>query len=153
MVALALPWVELHSPLCHLLSGQTWLMTTIHLITMAEQLEKGNDYDPVDIFHKMPFIEAELADGTLSADIAAKLPPPRYYKSHLPFSLWRKNIEKHPDIKIIQTIRNPKDTLVSFYHHYRSDGAGGAFNGTWDQYFERFRGRKLIWGDLIPSYL
>ena len=116
---------------------------------MAEQLETGHDYDPKDILDKMPFVEAEFADGTLSADVASKLSPPRYLKTHLPFNLWKNNIEKHPNVKIIQTIRNPKDTLVSWFHHYRSNNTIGAFNGTWDQYFERFRDKKLPWGDLF----
>ena len=91
-------------------------MTIIHLITKAKALEEGKDYVVEDIFATMPFIEAELPDGKTSAEMAATLIPPRYLKSHLPYPLWKNSIQKHPELKIIQTIRNPKDTLVSYYH-------------------------------------
>ena len=124
-------------------------MTIIHLITKAKLLEEGKDYVVEDIFETMPFIEVELPDGQTSAEMAANLTPPRYLKSHLPYPLWKNSIQKHPELKIIQTIRNPKDTLVSYYHHYRSDANLGAFNGTWDQFFERVKDKKLPWGDLF----
>ena len=54
-------------------------------------------------------------------------------------------------LKVIQTIRNPKDTLVSYYHHIRNEGHLGAFNGTWDQYFEKFKETKLPWGDYFQT--
>ena len=59
----------------------------------------------------------------------------------------KKHLDKHPNLRIIQTIRNPKDTLVSWYHHMRSDNHLGGFNGTWDQYFEEFKNKRLLWGD------
>ena len=36
---------------------------------------------------------------------------------------------------------------MSWYHHWRSDINGGAFHGTWDQYFELFKQKRLPWGD------
>ena len=115
----------------------------------AKDLEEGKDYEVLDIFEKMPFIELEMEDGTISAELAAKLTPPRYLKTHLPFAVWKDNIQKHPDLKVIQTIRNPKDSLVSYYHHYRSDNTMGGFNGTWDQFFDLIKAKRLPWGDLF----
>ena len=98
---------------------------------------------------KMPFVELERSSGELWADIAGQLAPPRFLRTHLPYHVWQQNIAKHPDLKIIQTIRNPKDLLVSYYHHFRSDAMIGGFNGTWDQYFQWVKEGRLPYGDLF----
>ena len=124
-------------------------MTMIHLIQNADQLVKTNEYDVSDIYLNMPFLELHMADGQTGADLAKKLKAPRVFKCHMMYKLWKPNIDKHPNVKIIQTTRNPKDTLVSFYHHFRSDGMLGGFNGTWHQYFEWVKQKRLPWGDLF----
>ena len=122
-------------------------MTIIRAILQAKDLEKGGDIPIDDFFTKIPFMEIEWGDGETGADKFTKLTPPRFMKTHLPFELWEKQLKKHPNLRVIQTIRNPKDTLVSYYHHYRSDPTMGAFNGTWDQFFKLFKEKKLPWGD------
>ena len=113
----------------------------------SEEIEQRQDAQGTDFFGKIPFIETEWPDGTFGADTFKNLDSPRFMKTHLPYQMWKTPLEKHPNIKVIQTIRNPKDTLVSFYHHTRSDTQLGAFNGTWNQYFELFKQRRLAWGD------
>ena len=92
-------------------------------------------------------MEIEWRDGQTGADKFTKLTPPRYMKTHLPFELWKKQLDKHPNLKVIQTMRNPKDVLVSYYHHVRSDHSLGIFNGTWEQHFQLFKEKKLVFGD------
>ena len=94
-------------------------------------------------------METEWFDGVLGAEQFQKLSPPRFLKTHLLFQLWKEKLNRHPDLKIIQTIRNPKDALVSYYHHLSSDGQLGGFNGTWDQFFEVYRQKRLPWGDFF----
>ena len=122
-------------------------MTIIRSILQSKELKKGKEVSLDEFFVKIPFMEIEWSDGETGADKFAKLTPPRYMKTHLPHELWKKQLAKHPNLKVIQTMRNPKDTLVSFYHHARSDSTMGAFNGTWDQYFQLFKEKKLPWGD------
>ncbi len=83
------------------------------------------------------------------ADAFNELTPPRVVKTHLPIEMWRAQLEKHPNLKIIQTLRNPKDSLVSYYYHYMADMVFGFFNGTWDQFFEIIKAKKLPWGDFF----
>ena len=128
-------------------TGQTWTLTIIRLMILAKDLEEGKEVDTRDLIFRIPYIEAEVSDGTLAVDIFNGLESPRYMKTHLPYVLWKQQLEKHPNIKVIQTMRNPKDTLVSAYHHCRCDGQMGAFHGTWDQYFEMFKENKLAYGD------
>ena len=54
-------------------------------------------------------------------------------------------------MKIIRTIRNPKDTLVSYFHHMKNDAIMGGFNGTWDQFFQLFKEKKLPFGDFFET--
>ena len=122
-------------------------MTILHLILNSEDLDAGKDISFSNFYTKMPFIESEFADGTTGADQFRSLDAPRFIKSHLPFELWNKQLEKHPNLRVIQTLRNPKDTLVSYYHHMINDYHMGGFLGNWDQFFEEFRAKRLPWGD------
>ena len=126
-------------------------MTIIYYMMHAKQLEEGKEVEVDKLFQLIPFIESEDVTGRTGADIFRSLPSPRYVKTHLPYQLWKKQLEKHPKLKIIQTIRNPKDTLVSFYHFIQNDQFGG-FNGTWDQYFELVKQKKLPWGDYFQHH-
>ena len=55
-------------------------------------------------------------------------------------------------MKIIIGIRNPKDTLVSFYHFYRMHSSLGNFKGSWDDFFELYKTKHLIYGDYFQWY-
>ena len=60
---------------------------------------------------------------------------PRFIKSHLPSQLlppevWEKKI------KMVYVIRNPKDTIVSFFHH--GNLTAPHRNYQFDDVFERF---------------
>ena len=40
--------------------------------------------------------------------------------------------------QIIYVIRNPKDVIVSLYHHYRMDEFMGFYPGTFDDFFDLY---------------
>ena len=130
-------------------TGQTWTMTMIRFILYANELEEGKDLSLMDFYEKIPFMETIDGNGVMATEKFNKLQPPRFMKTHLPNELWKKHLDKHPNLKVIQTLRNPKDALVSYYHHMRSDGQLGAFNGTWDQFFDLFKQKRLPWGDFF----
>ena len=44
-------------------------------------------------------------------------------------------------------LRNPKDTLVSYYEFYKSTPSLGNFSGTWNNFFELFTNKQLAFGD------
>ena len=46
-------------------------------------------------------------------------------------------------------MRNPKDALVSFYHHYTADETLGAFNGGFNDFFELYEKKVLGFGDFF----
>ena len=56
-------------------------------------------------------------------------------------------------VKVVVMLRNPKDTLVSFYHFYKVNRAFGPFTGTWDDFFEIVKKKQLIYGDWFEHTL
>ena len=133
------------------ISGQIWTLTLLSHIFQAKELEAGEEFSQDAFWGKLPFMETEWFNGERGADKFAQLEPPRFLKIHLPYELWKIQLVKHPDLKIIQTIRNPEDTLVSYYHHLSSDCQLGGFKGSWDQFFELFQQKKLPWGDYFEQ--
>ncbi len=124
-------------------------MVIIRLILQSRDLEDGKDPSVADFYKTMPFLEIVFPDGTTGADHCNSQSSPRYIKTHLPHEMWVGHLEKHPNIKVIQTLRNPKDSLISYYHHFTADLSMGGFNGTWDQFFEIVKAKKLPWGDFF----
>ena len=90
--------------------------------------------------------------GELGSQQLAKLPSPRVIKTHLPASVWKDNLQKNPDVKIINVIRNPKDTIVSYYHHYKNDPSTGLFTGSFNDFFQLAKNGKVCWGDIFDHY-
>ena len=123
----------------------------VQLIQNAKDLEDDNNMEVHAVSEQLPipFMETERKSGETGADLFQKLESPRFMQTHLPYELWKTALEKHPDMKIIRTIRNPKDTLVSYFHHIRNDEIMGGFNGTWNQFFQLYKEKKLPYGDFF----
>ncbi|KAL8213207.1 UNVERIFIED_CONTAM: hypothetical protein K2H54_061288 [Gekko kuhli] len=74
-----------------------------------------NNGDPswvrsLTVFERTPWIETDHGLET-----ALKYPPPRLISSHLQIQLFPKSFF-HSKAKVVYTLRNPKDVLVSHYH-------------------------------------
>ncbi len=91
------------------------------LVLQSKELEAGRDVSMTDAMVQTPFLEIELKDGQTGADLARRLPHPRVLKTHLPIEMYKGQIKRFPNMKVIQTMRNPKDTLVSAFHHLQSE--------------------------------
>ena len=63
----------------------------------------------------------------------SNLPDPRFIFTHFPFGY----LPKNPSTKYIYIYRNPKDIVVSFYHHYTNDKYD-SFVGTFDEFFQMY---------------
>lgn len=116
--------------------------------SQAQPLASGSDY-----VQPMTFMEAEWPDGETGTVRFSQMEPPRFGNTHLPFDLWEKPLSQNPNVKVILVVRNPKDALVSYFHHMSSDGHHGEFTGTWNQYFELVQQGRLDWGDFFDFHV
>ncbi|XP_062996449.1 sulfotransferase 2B1-like isoform X2 [Elgaria multicarinata webbii] len=86
--------------------------------------------------------------------IALASPPPRLMASHLPFQLFPKSFLQSK-AKVIYTLRNPKDVLVSYYHHTKFVKSMKD-PGTVEEYLEEFLSGNVAfgsWFDHVKSWL
>ena len=112
--------------------GQTWLLTILYLMDNSEKLERGETIEKEERL-AVPFFEMQYLDERPRGwELIEQIPDPRTIKTHLPLCYWKDGLDKSPGTKVIQTVRNPKDTLVSLYHFCRMNQYFGWFNGTWD---------------------
>ena len=76
-------------------------------------------------------------------DVYLKHPSPRIFKVHLQFHEVPMGDSDANRPKYIYVARNPKDTAVSFYHHYRGFKVYGFdTDRTWDEFFDMFINNK-----------
>ena len=120
------------------------------------QVQTEGDFegsDKVAIHQRFNYIELNIEEDTASGiKKIATDPPPRLLKSHLPSRFLKKTLEKNKT-KFIIVLRNPKDMLVSYFHFYRAAAFKFDQNGTWEEFFERFRDDKLIYGNYFDMVL
>ena len=55
----------------------------------------------------------------LTKETIDSLPSPRILNTHLPFSMLPVGEMRRKGVKVLHVYRNPKDTLVSMYFHFR----------------------------------
>ena len=71
----------------------------------------------------------------------------RFIKSHLPLSLLPSNLVS--TAKVIYVARNPKDVMVSYYHHHKLIKAHG-FTGDLPTFAKRFMDNQIMMGPFFP---
>ncbi|XP_044291188.1 sulfotransferase 2B1-like [Varanus komodoensis] len=127
-------------------SGTFWMQEILGLIR--------NDGDPsrvqnLGVLERPPWIEHECF-----LKRALALPPPRLLSSHLPFHVFPKSF-LHSKAKVIYTMRNPRDVLVSFY--YFAKGCKAFKNlGTLADFMEEFLSGNVLYGswfDHVKSWI
>ncbi len=89
---------------------------------------------------------------TIGYKRANEVEGPRLLKTHLPLRYWKEQLDKYPELKIIQTVRNPKDTTVSFFHFYRTNLLLGGFHGNWEEFFEMVKADQIAFGDFFDYH-
>ena len=78
----------------------------------------------------------------LPLDAYDQVPSPRLICSHVPFYLL------HPELlgicKVVYVARNPKDVIVSYYHHLRILPEARRYWGTLEQFAQHFMDGQSI---------
>jgi hypothetical protein len=115
-------------------AGTTWTQQIIHLLVRGG--EPGGNYgETVPWLESLssPFL-ADREAPTWTLDALKRVQTPRYFKSHATVDQLPRG---HADIKVIYVARNPKDTVVSLYHHARNKPEFG-YNGSFGTFLELF---------------
>ncbi|XP_045029307.1 sulfotransferase 1E1 isoform X1 [Daphnia magna] len=105
--------------------GTTWTQEMVWMLLNDCNAELAKT-TPLTI--RAPFLESSCVDGAENAppgladlmpslDVIDKMASPRVIKSHLPFYLLPPNLLD--TCKVVYVARNPKDVMVSYYHHHK----------------------------------
>ena len=100
-------------------------------IPQVDQLEPGANPGPLKI--------EEAAKWIVTKERVAALPDPRFIFTHCPFEY----LPINPATKYIYIYRNPKDIVVSLYHHYTVDKFD-TFIGTFDEFFQLYMDKNCF---------
>ena len=131
-------------------NGTTWTQELVWLLKNDCDFEQAKTI-PLD--ERSPFMDGpvlmefnkEQLPPFLQGDIlkmVEDMPSPRFIKSHLRFCLLPDDlIEKS---KVVICLRNPKDTVVSFYHHEKLVKIHG-YTGDFPTYFDLFMDNLLFY--------
>ena len=119
-------------------------------------IHSGNiDYRRLDV--RMPWLDGMLhpmlhnpyfaSSPVMIERLFESFPAPRVFKTHLSYDLVPKPRDQATKPRYIYVMRNPKDTAVSFYHHYELMPETPHLS--WDEFFELFiEGKGIL--SLLP---
>ena len=82
------------------------------------------------------------ASSEPSLDSIEALPSPRMVKTHLEVKFYERALGERKT-KFIIIMRNVKDTLVSYYHFYRSNLGLGKMTGTFEEFLDLYKRNKM----------
>ena len=130
-------------------SGTTWLQLIVKLI-----LSNGKE-DGKTVLDTIPWLAA-LGDHAQNgpqpyADTDA-MASPRAFKSHEPYDMTPGGPPSRSPAKYIYIARNPKDTIVSAYHHTRWD-KGIGYTGTANDLIQGFADGNMHFGSWFDHVL
>eukprot|EP00794_Sanderia_malayensis_P006300 gene6300-7022_t len=145
-------------------TGTTWIQEMVWCLQHDVDTE---DAKTKHLYQRSPFLdfnflfaEAEkvlgpaplpqLAKFGNSVQMADEMLSPRVIKTHLPFPLLPESILK--DSKAVVCLRNPKDTVVSYYHHERMLNMHN-YDGDFATYFDLFVDGLVLWGSYFDYAL
>ena len=131
-------------------NGTVWTQELVWLIQNDCNFEEAK-LIPID--KRFPFLDRpplldfmrEELPPSKQDDIlkmAEDMPSPRLIKSHFPFCLLPDNLMEKS--KVVICLRNPKDTVVSFYHHEKLLKSHG-YTGDFPTYFNLFMDNLVMY--------
>ncbi|XP_065215218.1 luciferin sulfotransferase-like [Planococcus citri] len=150
-------------------SGTTWVQEMTWCIANELDFEAARE----NLMVRFPFLEfSSMRDSSKikpeyatalpvsrrflldSVDEIDKLTTRRFIKTHLPFELLPKKLRNFStQAKIIYVVRNPRDTLISYYHHCKLIES---FKGTLPEFVELFFDGNVPFGpypEHVKGYL
>ncbi|XP_064484777.1 sulfotransferase ssu-1-like [Ornithodoros turicata] len=123
--------------------GTTWLQYIVWCLYNMDRLDGGvpSVYDMIQTI--VPFI-----DRVGTAPVLSRAPP-RCMKTH--FS--RDDVPYHPDAKYVVAVRNPFDSLVSFYHFCKATHEKHISALDFDEFFDCYIAGDMYWGSYFDHVM
>lgn len=130
-------------------AGTTWTQQIIHLLLRggASGGKYGDSVPWLESVSSESLREREAPNWTLELLNAA--PAPRYFKTHATVAHLPRGRAK---VKVIYVARNPKDSVVSLYHHSKSKPEF-TYTGSFERFFEIFLAGKAENGSWFDHVL
>ncbi|GAB6024011.1 hypothetical protein CHUAL_008737 [Chamberlinius hualienensis] len=125
-------------------TGTTWTQEITYLIAHNANFKMATSA-PTEI--RFPFMEIPVG-GIKAIEVAED---PRLIKTHLPYDLLPLSFIENTT-KIIYITRNPKDTIVSWYHFMKMVGFCG-YNGTFEKFVDLFCHDRLVYSSFSRNVL
>ncbi|XP_047988801.1 sulfotransferase 1C4-like [Leguminivora glycinivorella] len=141
-------------------SGTTWTQEIVWLLMNNFDFDKAtktplhNRYMFLEIQHTRcpetvqnmdPEILKKAMEYVKTYEDAVAAPSPRFFKTHLPFSLLPSNLVD--TAKVVYVARDPRDVAVSYYHHTK---LFWKYTGDFKSYWNLFLNDLVIWAPFLP---
>lgn len=136
-------------------TGSTWLSEILWLLSNNLDYEKAHSIvqqvrsptlELTSLFaedkNKSDWMD-QLMGSTNSIDFIDRMQGRRLIKTHLPWHMLPEQMKTNADIKIVYTMRNPKDQAVSYYHYCL---LAHQINCSFDEFIEVFLANKMVYG-------
>ncbi|XP_064625738.1 sulfotransferase 1C2-like [Lineus longissimus] len=128
-------------------TGTTITQEMVYLVRNGGDVDEANkEYT----FLRIPYLEFEGPSAGIDAYHERRRP--RTIKSHLPVDCFERQVTSD-GTRFIYVMRNPKDTLVSYYHFYKSCYLYGGFFGTFNDFFQMFLCNNVCYGNMFDHFL
>ena len=133
-------------------SGTTWVQQIVKL------LRNGGRKDDVLVDRSILWLEMLDTDGAIAQSLLGYTPDmanssdvlsPRVFKSHFPYELVPGGLPHETPAKYIYVMRNPKDVLVSSWHHRKNIHK----EVSWDECATAFLSMETVFGGWFDHVL
>ncbi|XP_068657096.1 cytosolic sulfotransferase 8-like [Aristolochia californica] len=143
-------------------TGTTWLMAlTYAILHRRSQLRKTHDGENIDLNDDDPLLtqnphelilslEYRLYRESANLDLEHPFSSPRIFQTHLSYTQLSVSV-KQSGCRIIYIARNPKDTLVSFWHYWNTNPRRP--NVSLGELFDAFCKGTVVHGDFHDHVL
>ena len=128
-------------------AGTSWIQEVVWLVNNDADVAASN---AMQSSQRTVYIELRTSRDKLAQLESVVAASPRHVKWHHSSPLLPKRVVNEG--KIIYLLRNPKDTVVSWYHFQRMNSLYG-FTGNFDQFFELFLQGNVAYGCYMHNML